>query len=125
MFSSGGIVITNRQLAWKKLVVAIRYAEDVSESTRAKGLESQTMRRLDEAAREYLAVVQHDLETKYDGDPNYCSWEDEQFLRELIARIEGFLEGTRPIQQFGVDMGYYMDAPDIGYFAELPYDRLV
>jgi hypothetical protein len=124
MFSSGGIVITNRQLAWKKLVVAIREAEGLPESEQAKGVLSPEIRRVAITAREFQSIVQHDLETKYDGHPDY-GWEDEQFLSRLASDIEGFLEGIRPLQQFGVDMGYDMNAPDVGYYTERPYDRLV
>lgn len=93
-----------KDYAWKHLVIGIRYAEDVSDSTRAKGMASQTMRRLREAAIAYRPHATGDIQ----------------------SIIDDFLGINCPdkaaVHQFGRDLEYDKPALDIGYYPMLPYD---
>ena len=48
------------------------------------------------ALEDYLAKVDHDRRTKYDGDPDYCS-EDAEFLADATARCHLLLRDLKRV----------------------------
>jgi hypothetical protein len=46
------------------------------------------------ALEDYLAKLDHDLRTKYDGDPRFCK-EDTEFLKDASDRVRLLLHGLQ------------------------------
>jgi hypothetical protein len=87
-----------REDTWKRLVVALRdTSSDIIPATEAM-----------------LEVLHYDLETKYEGHPDFTE-EDTVFLTGCIDTCEGYLEGIIPTGELGLRMGYDICAPDVNY----------